>query len=121
MLLTEEPKYVEVAGRGLGLIFAGSEFASWLMNANELEPKPMDRVMPEDIVFYLRDGQFKHAGLWLSNERICSKWGIGNLYEHGTFEVPISYGLEVRAYDKVTRQDSIEKFLRFAARKQQYG
>ena len=32
-----------------------------------------------------------HAGL-VAGQRVRSKWGIGNLWEHAIWEVPTSYG-----------------------------
>jgi hypothetical protein len=59
-----------------------------------------------DIVIYFRDRLPMHAGLCIGR-RIRSKWGIGNLWEHGLWEVPSSYGDTAERYT-ILRPELIE-------------
>jgi hypothetical protein len=84
-------------------IFCGSEFVSVFVEKCRLRERtaPSDAVNG-DIVIYCHDGNPKHAGKWADN-RVISKWGSGptHIWDHGVYEVPESYGDEVRVFRPV--------------------
>lgn len=46
-----------------------------------------------DIVLYSNEEKRQHAALVVAADGLCrSKWGPGELYEHGVWELPASYG-----------------------------
>jgi hypothetical protein len=89
--LVEDPTYVEVAGFGLGLTFAGPEFITFLLSKQLLTPR-QSSALTGDLILYFDTGAFRHVGRMKSETRVLSKWGTGWLYEHGVQEVPQNYG-----------------------------
>ena len=66
------------------------------------------------IIVYFRDSRPVHAGL-VSGDMVISKWGgEGLLWKHGTWEVPSSYGQEIRRYDRVFVEAIEQEFERYA-------
>ena len=53
-------------------------------------------------------------GLWTGSRRVISKWGTGLLYNHKLFEVPASYGGDVRYFKHVPHDDAWQLFATFA-------
>ena len=83
----EKSEYVAIAGNGAGDVFAGQEFAHWLIDGGHLDTLSQDEVHDGDIVFYFDGSNFKHAGLLIQG-RVTSKWGLGELYQQELLEVP---------------------------------
>ena len=110
----EKPEYIDIASYGLGHVFAGADFAMWLINSERLSPVYPPYVQTGDLVFYFDKGRFKHVGLWDSNERVRSKWGLGHLYEHVLFEAPVSYGNEKKFYAGLSFDLAFNHFVAFA-------
>jgi hypothetical protein len=75
------------------------EFVRWLCDAALLHHKTQDEMQDGDLVLYCHDGKAMHAGQWQGG-RVRSKWGNGLMYDHGTDEVPWSYG-EPRWYQAI--------------------
>jgi len=111
---TDKPEYIHCAVRG---VYAGAEFAHWLLSRSELEEKPMPEADDGDLVFYFNGAEFKHVGIFLGSGRVLSKWGTGHLYEHDLFEVPDSYGNEVRAFAHMMPEDAYYLFILYAEEK----
>lgn len=109
---TEKPEYLANSGHGCGPIFAGADFAHWLIEIGRL----VEVSQPEndDLVFYFSEGHFKHAGLFRANCRILSKWGIGYLYDHELLEVPASFGTDIRFYKRLSYEHTEALFALFA-------
>jgi len=112
--LVDKPEYVEIASMGFGRVYAGTEFANWLLEREKLEEVEQMQAATGDIVFYFDGNQFKHTGIISSPTRIISKWGVGHLYEHDLFEAPISYGELVRYFRRPTPEDAYSYFTEFA-------
>ena len=111
----EKEEYAAIAMRDGGRIFAASAFAHWLIDNGLLEEISQAEAQRSDLVFYFgADGRFKHAGLIAGDGRVISKWGVGHLYEHGLFEVPDSYGTEVRFFRALPYRVAYGYFRRFA-------
>ena len=114
MDFTEKPEYIAIARYGLGRVFAGTEFAHWLIERGLLTEVLQSEVRDGDLVVYFSEGSFKHVGLWRPNGRVLSKWGVGHLCDHELFEVPTSYGTDVRFYKRLPYEDAYDLFARFA-------
>jgi hypothetical protein len=112
---TEKTEYVAIAGRGLGLVFAGGRFAHLLLDEGLLAEKTREEAHEGDLVFYFDDdARFKHAGLITGGSRVLSKWGTGHLVEHELQEVPESYGTACRFFAKPSYDEAYTAFRRFA-------
>ena len=110
---TEKPEYVAIAKYGLGRIFAGTDFAHWLIERGHLVEVSQTEAQEGDLVFYFSEGSFKHVGLWQSGHRVLSKWGVGHLYDHEIPEVPMSYGTDVRFYNRIPYEETFGFFKQF--------
>jgi hypothetical protein len=66
-----------------------------------------------DFVIYLFEGRFGHVGRLQDQRRILSKWGTGHLCEHLLWEVPCSYGHEVRFYQAVDAEGCFDIFVEY--------
>ena len=111
---TEKPEYIAIAAYGTGRIYAGTDFAHWLIERGLLAEVSQAEAKDGDLVFYFSEGTFKHVGLWRLNGRVLSKWGVGHLYDHGLFEVPTSYGTDVRFCNRLPYDDAYDLFRQFA-------
>lgn len=111
---TEKPEYIDIANAGLGRIFAGLDFADWLVERGHLVEVSQGEAQKDDLVFYFDEGRFKHAGLWELNGCVLSKWGVGHLYNHELFEVPLSFGPDVSFYRQLLYEDAFSLFTQFA-------
>ena len=112
---TERPEYVAMASRGFNVVFAGPNFAHWLLDKMLLTEVGDTEAREGDLVFYFNEeARAKHAGLYLGGGRVESKWGKAHLLHHDLFDVPESYGLTVRFFRKVGYKTAIEYFERFA-------
>ena len=111
----EKPEYAAIATHGLGKIYAAGAFAHWLLDTGVLTEIPQTDAREGDLVFYFGgEGRFKHAGLYRGRGQVVSKWGIGHLYQHGLFEVPESYGNNVRFFRNLSYDEGFGHFIRFA-------
>lgn len=110
---TEDPRYVDIASYGLGRIFAGTAFMNYLIDKDYLAEISEEDAEEGDIVVYF-DDEIKHAGKIKSENRVTPKWGIGNLYEHSIFEVPIQYGNTIHYYRKLDKETALVYFVEFA-------
>ena len=54
-----------------------------------------------NLLTYSNELKITHIGKIDILGRVISKWGIGHLYEHAIYEVPISYGDQVRRYSLI--------------------
>jgi hypothetical protein len=70
-----------------------------------------------NIVVWSESGVVKHTGLVVAENRATSKWGCGNLYEHGLLEVPHSYGAELTYFEPIAGETSVDLLRRYQQRK----
>ncbi len=115
--LVEDKTYLEIAGHGLGKTYAGPEFINFLLRNSALAAREPELVITGDRIIYFDKGQFRHVGRVIAHNRILSKWGTGNLYQHAVWEVPASYGDDVRYYIGPGEHASFELFLSYAESK----
>lgn len=111
---TEEPRYVDIASFGLGRAFAGTDFINYLLDENHLEAISEEDVTVGNLVAYYNGDEFKHIGKIRAENRVISKWGIGNLYEHSIFEVPIQFGNTIHYYNNLEKERALDYFVEFA-------
>lgn len=106
--------YENIAKIRLG-VFAGSAFLKYLLEEELLE----ESLSPQagDMIFYSDDHQITHAGVCIGGNTIESKWGEGNLWRHGLWEVPALYGNNIQYYSSLPREEMIEYFIDFAETK----
>jgi hypothetical protein len=54
------------------------------------------------LVIYSCKDRPQHAGILLPGRRVRSKWGMGYVWEHGLWEVPVSYGRQIAFFKAVS-------------------
>ena len=96
------------------MIFPSAEYVSYLMD-NLLTDVAATEADDGDHVVYLDEDAVKHTGI-LRSGKVESKWGLGHLWEHGTWEIPISYGNEVCFFKKASRSECVAAFVHYAER-----
>lgn len=69
-----------------------SEFARFLLDCGAAVRVSPPQAQVGDLVLYSWHGRVQHAGRLVSCDRAASKWGTGWVWEHGIFEVPVTYG-----------------------------
>jgi len=114
MAFAGSKEYQAIASRGLNVVFAGSEFAHWLIERGDITEISSMSSSERKMVFYFADNRFKHAALFKKGHRLVSKWGRGHLYEHEVWEVPKTYGGSIRIFERLTYDKALSQFIRFA-------
>jgi hypothetical protein len=106
--LTNNPTYRVIASEFNREVFAGRKFAEWLLNnwLRELSDPTLGQ-----LALYFSDKIWRHAGFVIAADRITSKWGTFPVYDHDFWEVPISYGNELRFFQRPSREDALPLFL----------
>jgi hypothetical protein len=105
-------EYAEIAGHGLGLVYAGPDFFGWLIANLHLE----EVTTPDngDLVMYFRESKWMHVGRLSEPDRVISKWGLGLLCDHELAEVPEQYGEKVRFFRHPGPEASLDLFVLYA-------
>lgn len=93
-------------------VFPNGNFARFLI-ANHLMEVAGEDVSDDDVVIYSSRGELRHAGK-ATNGFVISKWGTGHLWRHRVFEIPSSYGIEVRFFERLPRERAIAHFVQYA-------
>lgn len=86
---------------GIADVLPGPNFIHYL----QLQERPSFSMCPDyDLAIYLdRFGKIKHIGKVFKGN-IVSKWGMkGYLWQHGIWEVPNSYGINVKFYSQLSK------------------
>ncbi|WP_319575903.1 hypothetical protein [uncultured Desulfobacter sp.] len=112
--LVNDPTYVEVASFGLGRTFAGADFIRFVLKHDLLKARDSTNCAHGDFVMYFQEGLFQHVGRLMTRDRALSKWGTGHLYKHGLWEVPFTYGEEVRMFKCPNKERCLELFIAYA-------
>ncbi len=95
-------------------IFADTLFVDYCLQNDYLKEIPGSEPGSGDIVIYSCSGSCRHIGKLLSEEKIISKWGVGNLYKHGLNEVPASYGDEHTYTKPIAEHEAINYFVEYS-------
>ncbi|MBI2340369.1 MAG: hypothetical protein HYU99_08410 [Deltaproteobacteria bacterium] len=93
--------------------FANSNFVKFLLKHSVIYST--DSVSTGDVIIYCdKEGQPKHAGI-VSNlsDTIRSKWGTLSIFEHEKWQVPESYGAQVKYYKPLALEIVEEKFFQW--------
>ena len=99
--------------RPLGRFYADTEFLSVLISKEILKESTNE---VGKIIVWSDEEKIKHVGLVSGKDVAKSKWGIGNLYEHGFQEVPESYGSNLTFFEPINGELALEMLSRFLAR-----
>jgi hypothetical protein len=106
--LASSPVYRAIAADFDREVFAGSNFVEWLLNNRLCE---VSHPSAGVLALYFSDGIWRHAGFVTDANRIKSKWGTFPLYDHDFWEVPISYGDELRFFKRPSPEGALVLFL----------
>lgn len=107
-----DEEYIALAQKCPNTIFANTDFLRFLINHNYLI-ESNDNQKGNLIVYFEKDA-IKHIGKIVNRDLVISKWGTGHLYQHNTFEVPESYGREVKYFLPLKREEVLNYFVEFA-------
>ncbi len=66
-----------------------------------------------DIVIYFGESRINHAGRYISESKVKSKWAGGPTFEHDTFMCPTHYGNRVEYYNAITIDEAEKIFSRY--------
>jgi hypothetical protein len=108
------PNYEDIATFGACNIYAGKEFIEFLLSRSLLEELQFINAKNDDLIIYFNEGMFRHIGKLISSTKVKSKWGTGGLYRHGIWEVPSSYGHEVKYFKALTPNQYFDFFIKYA-------
>ena len=111
---TEKPEYIDIARYPGFNVYAGANFVYWLIDRRFLTEISEVNARTGDLLMYFNGCDFKHVGILRESKRVISKWGIGHLYEHGLWEVPLSYGTTLRFFRSITYERAFDLFTYFA-------
>lgn len=105
---------------GYRLVLSGDFIPSGLMGVlglvalggylNEIAPND---VPDGDILIYSNEQEIVHTGV-AAGDRVVSKWGIGQLWSHGAWEVPFKYGERIRLARQIDPWRSEQAFVIYA-------
>jgi hypothetical protein len=114
--IADTPRYQALVQAHSNSALANSVFVSTLVADGELHEVGPREAQAGNIVLYLARGVVQHAGVIVSKEkRLRSKWGPSEFYEHGLWEVPASYGDEVKLFETADQErifDLLESHIR---------
>lgn len=101
------PRYQKLVKEYDKSALADSSFVSHVLSRNWLEEITEQDALPGSIILYYKDGVLKHGGKISNIRMVHSKWGPNELFEHGFWEVPASYGDKIKFY----RPENAEKII----------
>lgn len=99
--------------RPFGRFYADTEFLTELVQKGLLTPSTASQ---GNIIVWSDDERIKHVGIVSGQGMAISKWGIGNLYEHGFHEVPESYGCNLTFFEPIDGELALGMLSQFLAR-----
>jgi hypothetical protein len=88
-----------------------SVFFRQLYETGILTETTESELQPLDLIVYYCDGEKRHVGQYMAPNVVESKWGVGPLLRHGTWDLPLSYGDQLR-YFKPPSQEDVDAFVR---------
>jgi hypothetical protein len=92
-------------------IFAGRQFVEWMIRERLSE---ISQPAVSSLVLYFSGSDWKHIGTVTAPDRVTSQWGTYPIYEHDVYEVPASYGDQVRFFEKPSPERALSDFLDYA-------
>jgi hypothetical protein len=96
--------------------FAGKDFFDWLVTYKHLiQIMDGSESAGDFIVYFNSHNEFKHIGILFDKKRVKSKWGEFGLYEHEAFEVPASYGVDIKYFKSIKYDVAVAIFKQFVA------
>ncbi|MEI8326237.1 MAG: hypothetical protein WCH44_12905 [Betaproteobacteria bacterium] len=101
--------FFEPASSLMGRFYASTAFVQRLIDTGQLAQNHADG----DMVVYFKEGKVAHIGIARQGDRVESKWGIGLPYDHPIWEVPSTYGDEIRCFTAMSVDDAMDELSRF--------
>lgn len=89
---------------------ADNKFTEFLIEKKYIKKKNQPK--NADYLLYFNDDYVIHIGAY-KNDRIISKWGTNDIFEHKIEEVPLKYGNKARYYEKIGSSDIYNYYLEF--------
>lgn len=93
-------------------VFAGKDFADWLVEQIDEQERPSMGAL----ACYFKGDTWRHVGTIddIDGPRVVSKWGEMAVFDHGLDEVPTGYGDNVRFFEKPDPKRALDLFLNYA-------
>jgi len=107
--LVSHPNYRSIARTG---IFAGTDFINWLLAGRRLDK--LSHPAAGVVVLYFNNDRWTHLGVITASGEVLSKWGEFPVYQHGLWEVPASYGQDVKYFRLPNEEEVLRLFQEFA-------
>lgn len=95
-----------------GNVFASTVFVQRLIDRGTIER--LRRAQADALVVYRSNGVVTHIGQAAFSDRVQHKWGVGHIYRHDLFEVPLQYGDDLEFYGAISRDLVLEELAEFA-------
>lgn len=110
--LDTQERYRTVALAFKPPVFAGKDFADWLVDQIDEQDTPSTGAL----ALYFEGDTWRHVGAIddMDGPRVVSKWGEMAVFEHGLDEVPTGYGDNVRFFEKPDPHRALDLFLGYA-------
>ena len=110
--LDTQEKYRTVALAFEPPVFAGKDFADWLVEQIDEQDTPSMGAL----ALYFEEDTWRHVGTIddIDGPRVVSKWGEMAVFEHGLDEVPAGYGDNMRFFEKPDPERALDLFLNYA-------
>jgi hypothetical protein len=109
--LNDNPIYEAIREDFNREIFAGRRFVERMIRERLRE---ISQPAVGSLVLYFSESDWKHIGTVTGSDRINSQWGTYPIYEHDVYEVPASYGDQVRFFEKPSPERALSDFLDYA-------
>lgn len=61
-----------------------------------------------DVIVYSANGIVCHAGIYVSDSKVRSKWAGGPIFEHDTLDCPAHYGSDIKYYKAISTSKAQE-------------
>jgi hypothetical protein len=107
-------EYYESIACGQNEAYASPEFISFLIAKGYIKLIKDKTLYDKSLIVYKDKERVRHVGINVSKGRVRSKWGLGYLYEHGVFEIPLQYGNDVEFYKNIDKELALDYFIEFA-------
>jgi len=103
--LQNDQRYLDLRIALPGHIHADTKFLKFLIDQGFLVESEKGQ-----LIIYFEGDVIKHIGKLSSHNRVVSKWGIGLLYDHELFDIPVDYGCSIKRFSVKGSPDIFVEF-----------
>jgi hypothetical protein len=96
--IVDHSKYRSLVDQHHGAFLPTTDFVSNLLDKEELQELDSSAAEMGDIVLYFDENKVRHGASIVSPGRLRSKWRPQELYDHALWEVPGTFGDQVKFF-----------------------